>query len=206
MKKTTLISATEALPGRTETMPVTNKHFVTGNPIIAPFPEHLEKAMFGMGCFWGVERKFWQIQGVYSTAVGYSGGFTPNPSYEEICTGLTGHTEVVLVVFDPKIVSYQDLLKLFWENHNPTQGMQQGNDIGTQYRSAIYTYTTAQQEQALESRIHFHKQLIDAGFSDITTEIRPASTFYYAEDYHQAYLAKNPGGYCGVGGLGVCYE
>jgi len=205
MKTSTIISATDALPGRAETMPVTIKHFVTGNPIKEPFPEHLEKAMFGMGCFWGVERKFWKISGIYSTAVGYSGGFTPNPTYEEICTGLTGHTEVVLVVFDPETVSYQDLLKFFWENHNPTQGMQQGNDIGTQYRSVIYTYTSSQLEQALESRSHFQKRLNETGFSTITTEIKPASEFYYAEDYHQAYLAKNPSGYCGVGGLGIGY-
>jgi len=206
MKKNTIISATDAPSGRAKTMLVTQEHFVTGNPIIEPFPGHLEKAMFGMGCFWGVERKFWQIPGVYSTAVGYSGGFTQNPTYEEICTGLTGHAEVVLVIFTPEMILYQDLLMFFWENHNPTQGMQQGNDVGTQYRSAIYTYTAAQQEQALKSRIHFQKRLIDAGFSAITTEIKPASTFYYAEDYHQAYLAKNPTGYCGVGGLGVCYE
>ncbi len=205
MKTSTIISATDALPGRAKTMPVTKDHFVTGNPIKEPFPEHLEKAMFGMGCFWGVERKFWKISGIYSTAVGYSGGFTPNPTYEEICTGLTGHTEVVLVVFDPETVSYQDLLKFFWENHNPTQGMQQGNDIGTQYRSVIYTYTSSQLEQALESRSHFQKRLNETGFSTITTEIKPASEFYYAEDYHQAYLAKNPSGYCGVGGLGIGY-
>ncbi len=205
MKTSTIISATDALPGRAETMPVTKDHFVTGNPIKEPFPEHLEKAMFGMGCFWGVERKFWQIPGIYSTAVGYSGGFTPNPTYEEICTGLTGHTEVVLVVFDPETVSYQDLLKFFWENHNPTQGMQQGNDTGTQYRSAIYTYSTAQQELAMKSRTHYQIRLNENGFSTITTEIKPASEFYYAEDYHQAYLAKNPSGYCGVGGLGVGY-
>ncbi len=206
MKKNTIISATDSLPGRVVPMPVTQKHFVTGNPLIEPFPRHLEKAIFGMGCFWGIERKFWQIHGIYSTAVGYSGGFTPNPNYDEICTGLTGHTEVVLVVFDPETVSYQDLLKFFWENHNPTQGMQQGNDIGTQYRSAIYTFTQVQQAHALKSRSHFQKRLIQARFSTITTEIKPASAFYYAEDYHQAYLAKNPDGYCGVGGLGVCYD
>lgn len=203
MNKTTLISEKQALPGRSTPMPVVNKHFVTGNPIQEPFPEHLVKAMFGMGCFWGVERKFWQVKGVYSTAVGYAGGFTPNPSYDEICTGMTGHCEVVQVIFDPEIVQYRHLLELFWENHNPTQGMRQGNDSGTQYRSGIYFYNTEQQEQASISRIYYQNRLTESGFGQITTEITPAPEFYYAEDYHQAYLAKNPNGYCGLGGIGV---
>lgn len=206
MKNIALISPSQALPGRTTPMPVSDKHYVTGNPIVEPFPAHLEKAIFGMGCFWGVERKFWQLHGVYSTAVGYSGGGTPNPTYEEICTGLTGHAEVVLVVFDPENIAYPDLLKFFWENHDPTQGMQQGNDIGTQYRSAIYAFTPQQQEQALTTKLHFQKRLTEAGFSTITTEIKPALEFYYAEEYHQAYLAKNPDGYCGIGGLEVSFN
>ena len=203
MNINSVISEKLALPGRTTVMPVVNKHFVTGKPIQEPFPEHLEKAVFGMGCFWGVERKFWQVKGVYSTAVGYAGGFTPNPSYDEICTGMTSHCEVVLVIFDPEIVQYQLLLELFWENHNPTQGMRQGNDSGTQYRSSLYTFNAEQQEQAAISRIHYQNRLSKSGFGQITTEIAPAPQFYYAEDYHQAYLAKNPNGYCGVGGVGV---
>ena len=206
MSKITLISENQALPGRTDPMAVINMHFVTGNPIQEPFPKHLEQAIFGMGCFWGVEKKFWHLEGVYSTAVGYSGGYTPNPSYDEICTGMTGHCEVVLVIFDPKIVQYQLLLKLFWENHNPTQGMKQGNDSGTQYRSSIYTFNPEQQEQASISRIHYQKLLSKSGFAQITTEIIPAPQFYYAEDYHQAYLAKNPSGYCGVDGVGIDFN
>ncbi len=203
LKKLTLPDPNEALPGRSTPMPVTNRHFVTGNPILPPFPETMQQALFGMGCFWGAERKFWQCHGVFSTAVGYAGGYTPNPTYEEVCTGLTGHSEVVKVIYDPAIVSYRELLRIFWESHNPTQGMRQGNDIGTQYRSGIYTYTPQQLNEALESRQHYQQQLIKAGFEPITTEIMPAGEFYYAEDIHQQYLAKNPAGYCGLGGLGV---
>lgn len=196
----------DALPGRATPMLVSNRHYVLGNPIAPPFADNLELAMFGLGCFWGAERKFWQINNIYSTAVGYSGGFTPNPTYEEVCTGMTGHNEVVRVVFDPALVSYQDLLALFWQSHNPTQGMRQGNDTGTQYRSGIYTYTPAQQDAAMQSLAHYQQRLQNAGISDlITTEIAPAVEFYYAEDYHQQYLAKNPQGYCGLGGTGVCY-
>ncbi|MDO9167837.1 MAG: peptide-methionine (S)-S-oxide reductase MsrA [Methylobacter sp.] len=202
-KKLTLPDSKEALPGRSTPMLVTNRHFVTGNPIVPPFPENLEQALFGMGCFWGAERKFWQCRGVFSTAVGYIGGCTPNPTYEELCTGLTGHNEVVKVIYDPAVVSYGELLRLFWESHNPTQGMRQGNDIGTQYRSGIYTYSQQQLEEALASKQSYQLQLSQAGFKSITTEIMTASEFYYAEDYHQQYLAKNPMGYCGLGGLGV---
>ncbi|MDI1293191.1 MAG: peptide-methionine (S)-S-oxide reductase MsrA [Methylobacter sp.] len=202
-KKLTLPDSKEALPGRSTPMLVTNRHFVTGNPIVSPFPENLEQALFGMGCFWGAERKFWQCRGVFSTAVGYIGGCTPNPTYEELCTGLTGHNEVVKVIYDPAVVSYGELLRLFWESHNPTQGMRQGNDIGTQYRSGIYTYSQQQLEEALASKQSYQLQLSQAGFNSITTEIMTASEFYYAEDYHQQYLAKNPMGYCGLGGLGV---
>ena len=193
----------EALPGRTERMSVPAKHFVNGNRLEAPFPDGLDLAMFGMGCFWGVERKFWQLKGVYTTAAGYANGHTPNANYKEVCTGMTGHNEVVLVVFDPKMISYDDLLRTFWENHDPTQGMRQGNDAGTQYRSGIYTYDAKQQEAAGGSRDLFQNKLTDAGYGKITTEIVPAPEFYYAEDYHQQYLAKNPNGYCGVGGTGV---
>jgi peptide-methionine (S)-S-oxide reductase len=184
-------------------MPVPDAHFVNTHRIAEPFPDGLARAVFGMGCFWGVEKKFWQLQGVYTTAVGYAGGPTPNPTYREVCTGMTGHNEVVLVVFDPKVVSYDDLLKVFWENHDPTQGMRQGNDVGTQYRSGIYYEDAAQQRAAERSRDAFQKQLTAAGYGAITTEILPAPEFYYAEDYHQQYLAKNPNGYCGVGGTGV---
>jgi len=204
-KKLTLPSSKEALLGRSTPMVVTNRHFVTGNSIVPPFPEAMERALFGMGCFWGAERKFWQYPGVFSTAVGYTGGYTPNPTYEELCTGLTGHNEVVKVVYDPAIVPYRELLRLFWESHNPTQGMRQGNDIGTQYRSGIYTCTSQQLDEALESKQYFQQQLAEAGFKQITTEIMPASEFYYAEDMHQQYLAKNPMGYCGLGGLGVVF-
>jgi peptide-methionine (S)-S-oxide reductase len=184
-------------------MPVPDAHFVNRNRIAPPFPDGLQRAVFGMGCFWGAEKKFWQLPGVYSTAVGYAGGPTPNPTYREVCTGMTGHNEVVLVVFDPKIVSYADLLKVFWENHDPTQGMRQGNDVGTQYRSGIY-YADADQQRAAEaSREVFQKQLTAAGYGAITTEIVAVPEFYYAEDYHQQYLAKNPDGYCGLGGTGV---
>jgi len=187
-------------------MPITNRHFVTGNPIAPPFPEHLQQALFGLGCFWGAERKFWQYPNIFSTAVGYTGGYTPNLTYDELCTGLTGHNEVVKVIYDPALTSYTELLKLFWESHNPTQGMRQGNDIGTQYRSGIYTFTQEQFDEALVSRQHYQERLIQAGFKLITTEILPAGEFYYAEDYHQQYLAKEPMGYCGLGGLGVTFD
>ena len=184
-------------------MAVPEVHYVNGHRIVAPFPDGLELAMFGLGCFWGAERKFWQLKGVYSTAVGYAAGHTPNPTYREVCTGMTGHTEAVLVVFDPKLVSYEDLLKTFWENHDPTQGMRQGNDVGTQYRSAIYTYSPEQHRAAEASRDAYQRRLAAAGYGPITTEIAEAPPFFYAEDYHQQYLAKNPDGYCGIGGTGV---
>jgi peptide-methionine (S)-S-oxide reductase len=187
-------------------MPVINRHVVTRNPIAPPFPEHLQHALFGLGCFWGAERKFWQYPAIFSTAVGYSGGDTPNPTYDELCTGLTGHSEVVRVIYDPALTSYLALLTLFWESHNPTQGMRQGNDIGSQYRSAIYTATPAQLDAALASKQHYQTRLTQAGFGQITTEIMPATQFYYAEDYHQQYLAKEPMGYCGLGGLGVTFD
>jgi peptide-methionine (S)-S-oxide reductase len=194
----------DALPGRDTAMPVPETHFVNGHPIHPPFPEGLETAVFGMGCFWGAERIFWQIPGVYTTAVGYAGGFTPNPTYEEVCSGRTGHAEAVLVVFDPKVVSYEELLKAFWENHDPTQGMRQGNDVGTQYRSTIYATTDAQLAAAEASRTMFQEALEKAGHPGrISTEVREAPAFYYAEDYHQQYLAKNPNGYCGLGDTGV---
>jgi peptide-methionine (S)-S-oxide reductase len=202
-KKLTLPSPEEALPGRAESIPVTNRHYVLGNPIQPPFPEGMEMAIFGMGCFWGAERKFWQLPGVYTTAVGYAAGITPNPTYREVCTGMTGHNEVVLVVYDPKVISYTDLLKVFWENHDPTQGMRQGNDVGTQYRSGIYVYSEEQKKLAEASRDAYQEALSKAGYGKITTEILNASEFYYAEDYHQQYLAKNPGGYCGLGGTNV---
>ncbi|QUS59427.1 peptide-methionine (S)-S-oxide reductase MsrA [Synechocystis sp. PCC 7339] len=202
-KKTAMVAPNEALPGRSATMSVPDKHFVNGNPLKAPFPEGMETAMFGLGCFWGAERKFWQIPGVYSTVVGYAAGYTPNPTYQEVCTGMTGHNEVVFVVFDPQQVSYKELLKVFWESHNPTQGMRQGNDVGTQYRSGIYTYSEAQQQAALASKQAYQPALQQEGYGEITTEILPAPDFYYAEDYHQQYLAKNPNGYCGLGGTNV---
>lgn len=192
-----------ALPGRTESMKVSEKHDVNGNRAVPPFPEGTEMAMFGMGCFWGAERKFWRQKGVYSTQVGYSGGYTSNPNYKEVCTGRTGHAEVVRVVFQPEQISFASLLKVFWESHNPTQGMRQGNDIGTTYRSAIYTYTKQQLEEALASKEQYQKVLTQAGHGSITTEIAEAKQFYYAEDYHQQYLSKNPDGYCGLGGTGV---
>ena len=202
-RKPMMPSEREALPGRAARMPVPAQHFVNGAPLEPPFPAGIELAVFGMGCFWGAERKFWEAKGVFSTAVGYAGGFTPNPTYEEVCTGRTGHTEVVLVAFDPAQISYEDLLRIFWENHDPTQGMRQGNDVGTQYRSAIYCYGDAQQKAAGSSRAAFQEALTKAGYGEITTEIRDAPPFYYAEDYHQQYLAKNPWGYCGIGGTGV---
>ena len=202
-KKPEMPARDEALPGRDTPMPVADTHFVNGNPITGPFPEHLREAVFGLGCFWGAERRFWETEGIFTTAVGYAGGVSPNPTYEEVCSGLTGHTEVVLVVFDPQIVSYEDLLAVFWEAHDPTQGMRQGNDIGTQYRSAIYTTDDAQQAAARQSQTAYQAALNAASYGAITTEIVPLDTFYYAEDYHQQYLAKNPGGYCGIGGTGV---
>ena len=193
----------EALPGRQQQMPVPPQHYVNGASLVPPFPEGADTAVFGMGCFWGAERKFWETDGVISTAVGYAGGFTPNPSYEEVCSGLTGHTEAVLVVFDPDRVSYEELLRVFWESHDPTQGMRQGNDVGTQYRSAIYTNSELQRKAAEASRDSFQAVLTAGGYGPITTEIAPAGPFYYAEPYHQQYLAKNPGGYCGIGGTGL---
>lgn len=184
-------------------MPVPETHFVNGNPLEGPFPDRLETAIFGLGCFWGAERRFWETDGVHATAAGYAGGITPNPTYEEVCSGMTGHTEVVLVVFDPSVVNFDELLRVFWEAHDPTQGMRQGNDIGTQYRSAIYTLDDAQQAAAQRSRDSYAAALAAAGYDAITTEIQPLDTFFYAEDYHQQYLAKNPGGYCGIGGTGV---
>ena len=202
-RMTTFPASAEALPGREETMPVPGKHFVTGNPLEAPYPDGMEQALFGLGCFWGAERKFWEVPGVYTTAVGYAGGYTPNPDYKEVCSGMTGHNEVVLVVYDPASVSYDDLLKVFWEAHDPTQGMQQGNDVGTQYRSGIYAVNETQLAAASASKERFQSRLAGKNFGDITTEIIAAPQFYYAEDYHQQYLAKNPGGYCGLGGTGV---
>jgi peptide-methionine (S)-S-oxide reductase len=193
----------QALPGRSDAMPVPATHFVNGHRLVPPFPENTQTAVFAMGCFWGAERKFWQAPGVYSTMVGYAGGLTPNPTYREVCSGLTGHTEVVRVIFDPSAISYEALLKLFWENHDPTQGMRQGGDIGTQYRSAIYAYGDAQLRAAQASREAFQKVLREGGFGEITTEIILAPEFYYAEEYHQQYLAKNPDGYCGLGGTGL---
>ena len=202
-KKPAMPSREEALPGRAARMPVPDTHAVSGARLEPPFPAGLEQAVFGMGCFWGAERKFWEVKGVYSTAVGYAGGVTPNPTYEEVCSGQTAHTEAVLVVFDPAQVSYEELLRVFWENHDPTQGMRQGDDTGTQYRSAVYCYGDAQPKAALTSRDAYQQELDRAGYGPITTEIAPAGEFYYAEDYHQQYLHKNPWGYCGIGGTGV---
>jgi peptide-methionine (S)-S-oxide reductase len=202
-KKLTLPTVREALPGRSEKMPVPSTHYVNGHPLQPPFPAGMESAMFGLGCFWGAERKFWQLEGVYTTAVGYAAGITPNPTYQEVCTGMTGHNEVVLVVYDPSVISYEQLLKVFWESHNPTQGMRQGNDTGTQYRSGIYTYSPQQRQLAEKSRSMYQEALNQAGYGQITTEILDAPEFYYAEVYHQQYLAKNPGGYCGLGGTKV---
>ena len=202
-RKHALPSAEQALPGRQLAMPITHHHTVLGTSLMGPFPEHLETAQFGLGCFWGAERVFWKVSGVYTTAVGYAAGYTPNPTYQEVCTGKTGHNEVVFVVFNPTIVSYADLLRVFWESHDPTQGMRQGNDWGTQYRSGIYTYSDAQAEAAQVSRDEYDHRLKAAGYKGITTEIQAASEFYYAEEYHQQYLDKNPAGYCGIGGTGV---
>lgn len=202
-KKVQMPTPDQALPGSSQPIKVGETHFVNGNRIVAPFPAGMKEAVFGMGCFWGAERKFWQTPGVYSTAVGYAGGYTKNATYEEVCSGRTGHTEVVLVVYDPKQVTYAQLLKVFWENHDPTQGMRQGNDVGTQYRSAIYTFDDEQAKAAAASRDAYAASLRKAGHDDITTEIKPAPQFFYAEDYHQQYLGKNPNGYCGLGGTGV---
>jgi peptide-methionine (S)-S-oxide reductase len=202
-EKAKMIDAERALPGRAESMPVPDKHYVLGTPLEPPFPDGLQRAVFGLGCFWGAERVFWQAPGVYTTAVGYAGGYTPNPTYEEVCSGSTGHTEAVLVVFDPEKTSYDEMLRLFWEGHDPTQGMRQGNDVGTQYRSAIYTDGDEQAKAAEDSKRLFGDRLAKAGYDEISTEIAPAGEFYYAEDYHQQYLAKNPNGYCGLGGTGV---
>ncbi|PIG95198.1 peptide-methionine (S)-S-oxide reductase MsrA [Gloeocapsopsis sp. IPPAS B-1203] len=202
-KKSTLPKPEEALPGRAAKMSVPERHFVNGNPLQPPYPNGMETAVFGLGCFWGAERKFWQLDGVFVTAVGYAAGITPNPTYQEVCTGMTGHNEVVLVVFDPKVVSYEQLLKTFWESHNPTQGMRQGNDVGTQYRSGIYVYSETQKKLAEASKEAYQQALSAAGYKTITTEILDAPEFYYAEGYHQQYLAKNPNGYCGLGGTNV---
>lgn len=196
----------QSLPGRSEPLRISGRHFVSGHRIAPPLPDGMQVADFGFGCFWGAERRFWQTPGVYATAVGYAGGFTPNPSYEEVCTGKTGHNEVVRVIFDPHSIEYADLLKVFWESHDPTQGMRQGNDVGTQYRSGIYTHGEEQQREAERSRAQYQGALAKIGLGSITTEIVPATTFYYAEEYHQQYLAKNPGGYCGLGGCGVEFQ
>jgi len=202
-RSSSMVDEQSALPGRDEPMPVPARHFVLGTPLVPPFPEGMQRAMFAMGCFWGAERKFWEEPGVYTTAVGYAAGFTRNPSYSEVCSGATGHTEAVLVVFDPEVTSYERMLQVFWENHDPTQGMRQGNDIGTQYRSGLYWFSDAQETAALASRDQYAQRLEQPGHGDITTELRAAPEFFYAEDYHQQYLAKNPGGYCGIGGTGV---
>ncbi len=202
-RKMQMVRPEEALAGRPEPIETAGRHFVSGRPLKAPVPEGMEEAMFGMGCFWGAERRFWEVPGVWLTAVGYSGGYTPNPTYEEVCTGRTGHNEVVRVIFDPAEVSYGDLLRLFWESHDPTQGMRQGNDIGTQYRSGIYTFSSEQQAEAEAGREAYAERLAAAGHGPITTEILPAGPFYFAEGYHQQYLAKNPSGYCGLGGTGI---
>ncbi|QIK39540.1 peptide-methionine (S)-S-oxide reductase MsrA [Pontivivens nitratireducens] len=202
-KKSTMIDAADALPGRETALPTAEQHFVNTRPLKGPFPEGLETAMFGMGCFWGVERMFWKLDGVWMTAVGYAAGHTPNPTYQEVCSGRTGHNEVVLVHYDPAVISYDELLKVFWEGHDPTQGMQQGNDVGTQYRSGIYTYSEAQRDAAQRTKADFAARLRKAGYGAVTSEIIDAPEFYYAEDYHQQYLAKNPAGYCGIGGTGV---
>ena len=204
-KKTEMPVASEALPGRQERMPVDNQHFINKTPIQEPFPEGMAMAMFGLGCFWGAEKEFWQVDGVYTTAVGYAGGYTPNPTYQELCTGMTGHNEVVRVVYDLEKVSYETLLKIFWESHDPTQGMRQGNDTGTQYRSGIYTYGNEQMEMAKASAVRYQEALVKAGHGTITTEIVAAPEFFYAENHHQQYLAKNPAGYCGLGGVGICF-
>ncbi len=205
MYKLNMPGMNDALPGRTTALPVTDRHFVNGRPLKPPFPDGMMQAVFGLGCFWGAERKYWLLDGVYTTAVGYAAGYTPNPTYREVCSGMTGHNEVTLVVYESDTISYQELLQVFWEAHNPTQGMRQGNDVGTQYRSGIYTFNDEQKSLAMESRDEYQWSLTQRGYGGITTEIRDAPTFYYAEDYHQQYLAKNPGGYCGLGGTGVSF-
>lgn len=202
-KKAEMVARSAALPGRQTAIPTAQTHFVNGNPLLGPVPDGMEEAMFGMGCFWGVERMFWQLDGIYVTLVGYAGGYTPNATYDEVCSGQTGHNEVVRVVYDPAVISYEDLLRVFWEGHDPTQGMRQGNDLGTQYRSGIYAYSDAQKAAAEASKLAFAPRLLSAGYGAITTEIIDAPAFYHAEDYHQQYLAKNPDGYCGIGGTGV---
>lgn len=203
--KSQMVSPEDALPGRQTPLPIANRHYVLGNPLLPPYPEHLQEIVVGMGCFWGAEKRFWTLPGVYTTAVGYSAGITPNPTYEEVCSGQTGHNEVVKIVFDPSRLSLDALLVQFWESHNPTQGMRQGNDVGTQYRSGLY-YATEDQRHAIDKTLqHYQAELKKHGQGTITTEIKPMAAFYYAEDYHQQYLAKNPGGYCGLGGTGVCY-
>ncbi len=202
-KKTEMSAEPEAIPGCDTAMVVSNRHYVNGNPILGPFPDGFEQVIFGLGCFWGAERKFWQLEGVYTTAVGYSAGYTKSPTYQEVCTGRTGHNEVVLIVYNPEVIRYADILKVFWESHDPTQGMRQGNDVGTQYRSGIYFTSDVQEEISGASLNEYQNALKKAGYSSITTEILPAAEFYYAEDYHQQYLAKNPGGYCGLGGTDV---
>ncbi len=202
-KKTQMPAESEAISGRDTAMTLSNRHYVNGNPLLGPFPDGFERVIFGLGCFWGAERKFWSLAGVYTTAAGYSAGYTKNPAYQEVCTGMTGHNEVVLVVYDPGVIDYADVLKVFWESHDPTQGMRQGNDVGTQYRSGIYFTSDAQEEISRSSLKEYENVLTIAGYSKITTEILPAAEFYYAEDYHQQYLAKNPDGYCGLGGTGV---
>jgi peptide-methionine (S)-S-oxide reductase len=205
-KKTDMPSSEDALPGRLEPISIANQHWLNGNPILPPFPNHLRQVLFGMGCFWGAERKFWQQNGVFSTAVGYAGGYTPNPTYQELCSGLTGHAEVVLVVFNPEMISFEDLLAIFWESHNPTQGMRQGNDVGSQYRSVICCYSDEDLQMAITSKAHYQQQISSLGAPTISTEISLAPIFYYAETEHQQYLAKHPDGYCGLGGLGVSFE
>lgn len=202
-KKMQMVAPDDALPGRPTPIPTAETHFVTGRPLSDDVPDGMDEAMFGMGCFWGVERMFWKLPGVWMTRAGYAAGYTPNPTYQEVCTGQTGHNEVVHVIYDPSVISYEDLLKVFWEGHDPTQGMRQGNDVGTQYRSGIYTYSDAQRSAAEASRDAYAPRLAKAGYGEITTEIEEAPAFYHAEDYHQQYLAKNPGGYCGIGGTGV---
>lgn len=202
-KKMQMVAPDDALPGRPTPIPTAETHFVTGRPLSGDVPDGMDEAMFGMGCFWGVERMFWKLPGVWMTRAGYAAGYTPNPTYQEVCTGQTGHNEVVHVIYDPSVISYEDLLKVFWEGHDPTQGMRQGNDVGTQYRSGIYTYSDAQRSAAEASRDAYAPRLAKAGYGEITTEIEEAPAFYHAEDYHQQYLAKNPGGYCGIGGTGV---
>ena len=202
-KKAEMVARSAALPGRQTAIPTAQTHFVNGNPLLGPVPDGMEEAMFGMVCFWGVERMFWQLDGVYVTLVGYAGGYTPNATYDEVCSGQTGHNEVVRVVYEPAVISYEDLLRVFWEGHDPTQGMRQGNDMGTQYRSGIYAYSDAQKAAAEASKLAFAPRLLSAGYGAITTEIIDAPAFYHAEDYHQQYLAKNPDGYCGIGGTGV---